>query len=52
MHLDGARCLNAAVALGVEPHELVKDFNTVNLCFSKGLGCPIGSILIGSKEDI
>ena len=52
MHLDGARCLNASVALKVKPDELVKDFNTISLCLSKGLGNPIGSMLIGSHEDI
>jgi threonine aldolase len=52
MHLDGARCLNAATYLKIDPAEMVEDFNTVNLCLSKGLGCPIGSLLIGSHEDI
>lgn len=52
MHLDGARCLNAAVALGIEPKELVKDFHTISFCLSKGMGCPIGSLIIGSHEDI
>ena len=52
MHLDGARCLNAAVALKIEPSLMVKEFNTVNFCLSKGMGCPVGSMVIGSREDI
>ena len=52
MHLDAARGLNAAVFLNVEPKVMVKDFETVNLCMSKGMGCPIGSLVIGSHSDI
>ena len=52
MHLDGARSLNAATSLNIEPAKLVKDFDTINLCMSKGMGCPIGSLLIGSQQDI
>jgi threonine aldolase len=49
-HLDGARLLNASVALGVEPAEIGSRFDTVTLCLSKGLGCPLGAILAGSSE--
>jgi threonine aldolase len=52
MHLDAARGLNAAVALNIDPAIMVKDFDTVNFCLSKGMGCPIGSIIIGSSKDI
>ncbi|CDW81197.1 threonine aldolase [Stylonychia lemnae] len=52
MHLDGARALNAASYLNIDPADLVADFDTVNFCLSKGLGCPIGSLVIGTKEDI
>ena len=52
MHLDGARGLNAAVYLNVKPDKMVKDFDTVNFCFSKGMGCPVGSMVIGTKADI
>lgn len=52
MHLDGARSLNAAVALDISPAEMTKDFDTVTLCLSKGLGCPLGSLVIGNKKDI
>ena len=52
LHLDGARSLNAATALNIDPAVMVKPFNTVNFCLSKGMGCPIGSLVIGSKEDI
>ena len=52
MHLDGARALNAAVHLGITPAEMVKDFDTVSICLSKGLGCPVGSVVVGSEKDI
>ena len=52
MHLDGARGLNAAQRLKVAPSTMVSDFDTVNFCLSKGMGCPVGSMVIGSKEDI
>jgi threonine aldolase len=50
LHLDGARLLNAAVALRVPPHELASRFDTVSLCLSKGLGCPLGALIAGSAE--
>ena len=49
-HLDGARLLNASVALGVAPSEIAARFDTVTLCLSKGLGCPLGALLAGSRE--
>lgn len=52
LHLDGARCLNAATYLNVDPALLVKDFDTVNFCLSKGMGCPVGSMIIGTEKDI
>jgi len=52
VHLDGARLLNAAVALGVEPAAIAARFDTVTLCLSKGLGCPLGALLAGSRELI
>jgi threonine aldolase len=51
-HLDGARMLNAAVALGVDPSAISARFDTVTLCLSKGLGCPLGALLAGSGELI
>jgi threonine aldolase len=48
IHLDGARLLNAAVAQGVEPAAIASRFDTVTLCLSKGLGCPLGALLAGS----
>jgi threonine aldolase len=50
VHLDGARLVNAAVATGVEPARLGRDFDTVTLCFSKGLGCPLGALIAGSAK--
>jgi threonine aldolase len=52
VHLDGARVFNAAVALGVTVRELTKGFDTVMFCLSKGLGAPVGSMLVGSKDLI
>ncbi len=51
-HLDGARIFNAAVALRVDPAELVADADSVQFCLSKGLSCPIGSVIVGSGEFI
>ncbi|TWT86948.1 L-allo-threonine aldolase [Pseudobythopirellula maris] len=51
-HLDAARLWNAAVATGQSPASLSKPFDTVSVCFSKGLGCPVGSVLAGPKEMI
>ena len=52
MHLDGARSWNAAMYLGLEMKEMMKDFDIVNVCLSKGLGCPIGSIIAGTEKDM
>ena len=52
MHLDGARLGNAIVASGRSGAELAKPFETISMCFSKGLGAPIGSVLVGSKDQI
>ncbi len=51
-HLDGARLFNAAVASGVSVGEITRHFDSVSVCFSKGLGAPIGSALCGSREFI
>jgi threonine aldolase len=55
-HLDGARLFNAAVALGGDPRAnaraIAGHFDSVSVCFSKGLGAPVGSALVGSKELI
>ncbi|NOZ63115.1 MAG: low-specificity L-threonine aldolase [Calditrichaeota bacterium] len=52
MHLDGARLFNACVATGLEPKNYAQYFDSVMFCFSKGLGAPIGSILVGEKSFI
>ncbi len=52
MHLDGARLMNAVVATGRPAREWAQHFDTVSICFSKGLGAPIGSALAGSSEAI
>ena len=52
VHLDGARLLNASVASGIPPADYARLADTVTLCFSKGLGCPMGAILAGSRERI
>lgn len=52
VHVDGARIFNAAVALEAPVSELVKDVDSVTFCLSKGLSCPIGSIIVGSEDYI
>jgi len=52
MHLDGARLWNVTVATGKSEKELADPFDTVNCCLSKGLGCPVGSLIAGSAEFI
>jgi threonine aldolase len=51
-HLDGARLFNAVVATGIPAHQYARPFDTVSVCFSKGLGAPVGSALAGPKELI
>ena len=51
-HLDGARLFNAVVATGIEASRWAEHFDTVSVCFSKGLGAPVGSALAGSREVI
>lgn len=50
MHLDGARLWNAHVATGTPLADFGREFDTVSVCLSKGLGCPVGSVLVGSAE--
>ncbi len=52
VHLDGARIFNASAALGKPVEELTRNFDSVTFCLSKGLGAPVGSMLVGSKEFI
>ena len=52
VHVDGARIFNAAVSLEAPVSELVKDVDSVTFCLSKGLSCPIGSIIVGSEDYI
>jgi threonine aldolase len=52
LHLDGARIFNAALALETTPKEIASVADTVSFCLSKGLGCPIGSLLCGSAEFV
>lgn len=49
-HLDGARACNAAVAAGVTLREICQGFDSASICFSKGLGAPVGSVLVGSRK--
>ena len=51
-HLDGARIFNAAVASGQPVADLCAPFESISICFSKGLGAPVGSVLVGSKALI
>ncbi|MEK9739889.1 MAG: GntG family PLP-dependent aldolase [Flavobacteriaceae bacterium] len=52
LHLDGARLWNALEVTGESTLAYGEQFDTISLCFSKGLGCPVGSILVGSKETM
>lgn len=52
VHLDGARVFNAAAALGVPAARIARDADSVSFCLSKGLGCPIGSLVCGSGEFV
>jgi len=52
LHLDGARLFNAAVATDLPARDIAQFFDSVSVCFSKGLGAPVGSVLVGSKELI
>jgi threonine aldolase len=52
LHLDGARLFNALVATNDNPKQYGKHFDSISICLSKGLGCPVGSLLLGTKEDI
>ena len=52
VHMDGARLFNAVIGSGVEPSRMVRDCDTVSICISKGLGAPVGGVLLGSNELI
>jgi threonine aldolase len=52
IHLDGARVFNAAVKQGVKVGDITRQFDSVSLCLSKGLGAPVGSVLVGRKDLI
>jgi threonine aldolase len=52
IHMDGARIFNAAVALGVPAKEIAAQAHSVTFCLSKGLSCPVGSIIVGTKRFI
>ena len=51
-HLDGARLFNAAVKLGIQAGDIATHFDSVSVCFSKGLGAPAGSALVGSRDFV
>jgi threonine aldolase len=52
LYMDGARIFNAAIALKVKPEELAKHVDNLMFCLSKGLCCPVGSVIVGSREFI
>jgi len=52
LHLDGARLYNAALAIGVDARAITRHFDSVSVCLSKGLGAPVGSVLLGSSALI
>ena len=51
-HLDGARMFNAVVASGISAKDMVAPFDSISLCLSKALGCPVGSVIVGSRAFI
>ena len=51
-HIDGARIFNAALATGVDVARMCEHYDSVSICFSKGLGAPVGSVLVGSADFI
>ena len=51
-HIDGARIFNASIATGIDVARMCRDYDSVSICFSKGLGAPVGSVLVGSHEFI
>ena len=51
-HLDGARVMNALVETGIDPKVYAAQFDSISICLSKGLGAPVGSVLVGTKEFI
>jgi threonine aldolase len=52
LHLDGARLFNALVAKNQDPKAMGKHFDTISICLSKGLGCPMGTVLLGDTETM
>jgi threonine aldolase len=52
MHMDGARLWNACVASGISPAEYAAPFDSISVCLSKGLGCPAGSLVVGSRDFV
>ena len=52
IHMDGARLFNAVIATGTDPARIVRDYDSVSICLSKGLGAPVGSVLVGSSSFI
>lgn len=50
--MDGARLFSAAVFQKIAASRIVRDFSSVNICLSKNLGCPVGSVLVGEKNFI
>lgn len=52
LHLDGARLFNALVETGESPAQYGQVFDSISICLSKGLGCPVGSLLLGTKEVV
>ena len=51
-HIDGARIFNASVATGQDVSRIARDYDSISICLSKGLGAPVGSVLVGSSEMI
>jgi len=51
-HIDGARLFNAVIATSTDPARMVREYDSISICLSKGLGAPVGSVLVGTNEFI
>ncbi|MFL2959792.1 MAG: threonine aldolase family protein [Candidatus Thalassarchaeaceae archaeon] len=51
-HIDGARIFNAAESTSLSPKRMAKEYDSISVCLSKGLGAPVGSVLVGSSETL
>ena len=51
-HIDGARIFNASISSSLSPKRMAREYDSISVCLSKGLGAPVGSVLVGSTETL